>query len=322
MDSGPDRVFVTGALGSIGRAVADRYRSLGAEVSGVDLRADARLAVVAADVAEPGPWQRGAERADLVVHTAATVSFGRVDLWRPNVIGTRNALDAAIRAGARRFLHFSSVTVFSFDFPEGVDESYPVRISGVPYADTKIASEQVVLQAHAAEAIECTVVRPGDVYGPGVRSWTILPVEEIRARRLLLPAMGRGLMSPLYIDNLVDGVALASGPDGVGRVFTLTDGAGVPTREFFGHYHAMLRAGRPRVAPTPLARRLAAVAGWGVRVAGGDTEASATAVDYLCRRGSYSIDRARRELGFQPAVGLGEGMRRTYRWLGEAGLLS
>jgi nucleoside-diphosphate-sugar epimerase len=134
--------------------------------------------------------------------------------------------------------------------------------------------------------------------------------------------MGHGLMSPLYIDNLVDGVALASGPDGVGRVFTLTDGAGVPTREFFGHYHAMLRAGRPRVAPTPLARRLAAVAGWGVRVAGGDTEASATAVDYLCRRGSYSIDRARRELGFQPAVGLGEGMRRTYRWLGEAGLLS
>lgn len=321
MASGPGRVFITGALGSIGRAVADRYRALGAEVAGVDLRADRARGIVAADVAEPGSWQRRAERADLVVHTAATVSFGRVDLWRPNVVATRNALDAAIRAGARRFLHFSSVTVFSFDFPDGVDETYPVRMSGVPYADTKIASEQVVLQAHAAEAIECTIVRPGDVYGPGVRSWTVLPVEEIKARRLLLPAMGRGLMSPLYVDNLIDGVVLAAEPAAAGRVYTLTDGAGVPTREFFGHYHAMLGAGRPRVAPTALARRLAAVAGWGVRVAGGDTEASATAVDYLCRRGSYSIDRARRELGFQPTVELEEGMRRTHRWLGEAGLL-
>lgn len=321
MASGPGRVFITGALGSIGRAVADRYRALGAEVAGVDLRADRARGIVAADVAEPGSWQRRAERADLVVHTAATVSFGRVDLWRPNVVATRNALDAAIRAGARRFLHFSSVTVFSFDFPDGVDETYPVRMSGVPYADTKIASEQVVLQAHAAEAIECTIVRPGDVYGPGVRSWTVLPVEEIKARRLLLPAMGRGLMSPLYVDNLIDGVVLAAEPAAAGRVYTLTDGAGVSTRNFFGHYHAMLGAGRPRVAPTPLARRLAAVAGWGVRIAGGDTEASATAVDYLCRRGSYSIDRARRDLGFQPAVGLDEGMRRTHRWLGEAGLL-
>ena len=62
-------------------------------------------------------------------------------IWRANVLGTRHALDAAREAGARRFLHLSSVTVFSFDFPDHVTEAYPVRANGVPYADTKVASE-------------------------------------------------------------------------------------------------------------------------------------------------------------------------------------
>lgn len=321
MAGSPRRVFVTGALGSIGRAIADRYRALGAEVAGVDLRADRRVGVVTADVAEAGRWQERAQGADLVVHTAAAVSFAGADLWRSNVLATRNAVAAAARAGAR-LLHLSSVTVFSLDFPDGVDERHPVRPSGVPYADTKIASEQVVLQAHAAGEIEATIVRPGDVYGPGARAWTVLPVEEIKARRLLLPAMGRGIFSPLYIHNLVDGVILAAEhPAAAGRIYIVTDGLGVETRGFFGHYHRMLGRGRPSVAPTPVARGLARIASAATRAAGGDTEINPNAVDYLCRAGTYSIARAREELGYEPAVGLEEGMRRTRDWLAEAGLL-
>ncbi len=80
-----------------------------------------------------------------------------------------------------------------------------MRPDGHTYVDTKIASEQVVLQAHAAGEIECTVIRPGDVYGPGSRPWTVLPVDAIRQNRFFLPAMGRGIFSPVYVDNLLDG---------------------------------------------------------------------------------------------------------------------
>ena len=45
------------------------------------------------------------------------------------------------------------MVVFGFDFPDGVDERYPVRPNGVPYVDTKVAAEQVVLQAHGAREI-------------------------------------------------------------------------------------------------------------------------------------------------------------------------
>src|SRR5207237_2850547 len=58
----PRRVFITGALGFIGRVLAARYATGGAEVRGVDVRADPELGVVAGDVTEPGDWQAHAER--------------------------------------------------------------------------------------------------------------------------------------------------------------------------------------------------------------------------------------------------------------------
>ena len=79
--------------------------------------------------------------------TAARVSFGsRLErFWQANVAGTRRVLDAAVAAGAGRFVQLSSVVAFGFDFPDGVDERHPVRPNGVPYVDLpKVASEQVV----------------------------------------------------------------------------------------------------------------------------------------------------------------------------------
>lgn len=318
-----ERVLITGALGFIGRALAERYLSDGAEVRGVDLTPDPDRGVIAGDVARAGPWQRHAEGCDLVIHAAATVSLRRgPGFWEANVLGTRNALEAATRAGAARFLHISSVTVYGFDLPAEVNETHPVRPNGVPYVDTKIASEQVVLQAHAAGEVPCTIVRPGDVYGPGSRPWTILPVEEIAARRFVLPAMGRGVFTPVYIDNLVDGIVrAAAAPAAFGRVFNLTDGADLEARRFFAHYYSMLGRGRPWVAPTLVARELARLASAAGRARGAATEVTPAAVDYLCRRAGYSIDRARSALGYEPSIGLDEGMTRTESWLREARLI-
>lgn len=319
------RVFVTGALGFIGSAVAARYRTLGAEVRGVDRRADARGAVVAGDVAEAGAWQAHVAGCDLVIHTAAIVS-NAVDLpacWRVNVLGTRRALEAAVRGGARRFFHLSSVRAFSDTaFPDGVDESWPVRPDGNPYVDTKIASEQVALQAHAAGEIAVTVIRPGDVYGPGSRPWTVLPVEAMRARRFVLPAHGRGVFSPVFVENLVDGiVAAAERPEAMGQVFTVTDGRGVTTREFFGHYARMLGLGPPPAVSSALALALARASVAVARLRGLDTEANPATVRYLARTGTYSISKARRILGYEPAIDLAEGMRRTEEWLRGRGLV-
>ncbi len=316
---------MTGAGGFIGRTLADRLRAEGAEVAGVDFVADPENGIVAGDVAEAGPWQAAAAGADVVVHTAAIVSnaYGLDESWRVNVLGTRNVLDAAAAGGVGRFVHISSVRAFSdLGFPDGVDEHHPVRPDGNPYVDTKIASEQVVLQAHAAGEVECVVVRPGDVYGPGSRPWTVLPLEFIKARRFLLPAMGRGVFSPVYVDDLVTGLTLAAQcPEAAGQVFTIGGARGVPAKEFFGHYFRMLGRRGPVCLPTPLAVAAASAAGFVERLRGRRTELNAASMRYLARPGGYSIDKARRLLGYEPQVDLDEGMRRTKAWLREQRLL-
>ena len=320
----PSKVFISGALGFIGSVLAERYRSDGAEVRGVDVRAEPSLGVVAGDIAEEGAWQEHAAGCDLVINTAAYVGFGgeRHEVWRVNVLGARRMIDAAARGGAERFVQFSSVTTFGFDYPDGVDESYPVRITGNPYPDSKIASEQVTLQAHVAGEIQATIVRPGDVYGPRSRGWTLLPAKMIKAGQLVLPAGGHGQIGPVYVDNLVDGVTLAAAsPDAVGEIFTIADGYAIDLADFFGHYARMLGKERIRTLPTPVARTIAAAGGRIEKRLGRDTEMSASSMDYLAKRGAYSIEKARRILGYEPKVGLEEGMRRCEEWLRAEGVI-
>jgi nucleoside-diphosphate-sugar epimerase len=311
-----ERVFITGALGFIAQRLAHHYREQGAEVRGMDVRADPEQNVVAGDVSKPGDWQAHAEGCDLVIHTAAvlTLSGDPEAVWNVNVLGTKLALDAAIAAEAKRFVQLSSVLAFSWNFPDGVDERHPVRPNGAPYVDTKVASEQVVLQAHAAGEMAVTVIRPGDVWGPRSRPWTILPVEMIKAGRFMLPR--GGIFSPVYVDNLVDGIAAAAARDeAAGQVFTISDGAGVPNEEFFGRYFTMLGKRGPLVLPrqalTPLAAGVDRVA----RLRRQENEMSANAVSYLARTGTYSIEKARRVLGYEPKIDLDEGFRRTEAWL-------
>ncbi len=319
------RVFITGALGFIGGALAERLRGAGVEVRGVDMRADRKRGVVAGDISREGEWQRHARGCETVIHTAAIVSLrsGLEDFQRVNVQGTRNALDAAVRGGARRFIQLSSVTVFGNDFPDGVTEEQPVRLLGVPYVDTKIAGEQVVLQEHAAGRLGVTVIRPGDVYGPGSRPWLVMPLEELRRGRLLLPAAGRAIHSPIYIDDLLDGIVAASRTSAAtGEVITLSGGSGVSTGEYFGRIGAMI--GRPRVrsAPDRALLVLTSIQATVDRLRGTPGEVNPNAVRYLTRTGTYSIAKARALLGFEPRVGLEEGMRASERWLRAQGLLA
>lgn len=311
------RVLITGASGFIGRSLADRLTARGDAVCGVDMRAGEN--VVAGDISTPGPWQDAFAGVDLVIHTAALVSNAPTldDAWRVNVLGTRNVLDAAVRAGVKRFVHFSSIRAFSdLGFPDGVTEFHPVRPDGNPYVDTRVASEQVVLQAHSAGEVAATIVRPGDVYGPGSRPWTVLPVQLIKQNLFMLPAMGTGVFSPIYIDDLVTGVLLAAeSTEAIGHVFTISGGVGVSTKKFFGHYYDMLGKRGPVLLPTSVAIALASGSEQLARFTAISDEISPTSVKYLCRTGTYSIEKARTMLGFEPAIDLDDGMARTRAWL-------
>jgi 2-alkyl-3-oxoalkanoate reductase len=319
----PLHVFVTGANGFIGRALATRLRDLGCAVTGVDLEADPDRSVAGGSTTDPSGWADALEGVDVVIHTAAIVSNAASldQAWEVNVLGTRRVLDAAVAHGVRRFVHLSSVAAYGFDFPDGVDETYPVRVNGMSYTDTRVNSEAVVLAAHAAGEIECTVIRPADVYGPGSVPWVVIPLQVIRKGQMLLPNGGRGVFSPVYIDNFVDGTVLALTADAAaGQVFIIGDGFGVPCSEYFGRLATMAN-GRVRTLPTGVAIAIANIIGAAERRLGRSSELTTATMLLLNRPGTYSIDKARATLGFEPLVGYDDGMRRVEAWAKAEGLI-
>ncbi len=319
----PLKVLITGANGFICSTRFDHYRDAGVAVVGVDLTGDGRD-VHAGDVADPTTWAHLLEDCDVVIHTAAMVSnaMSDRDMWRANVLATRNLLQAAEERGVRRFVHLSSIVVYGNTAVGELDETWPVHADGGSYVRTKLASEHAALSAHVRGKLEVVIVRPGDVYGPGCRVWVTLPMEMMRKRQFFLPAMGHGHHRPVYIDDLVRGIALAASvPDAAGEIVNLASSGYIGTREFFGHHYRWLGLRGPLVLPTSVAMLLAKLGGWIGSIVGVQSEGSPAAVVQLATRSWYSIAKAERLLGWKPEVTLEDGMNRTEAWLRERGIL-
>ena len=326
MTSLPQRIFITGARGFIGQALMQRYRALGCEVRGVDLVGDPAQEIIAADLCQPEQWAHHAEGCALFIHTAAVVSLAADwdDYRRITVAGVRHALDVAEQAGCRRFVHFSSILAMGCDYPDGADERWPVVIGEhCRYGVAKGASEQLVLAAHAAGRLDCCIIRPGDVYGPGSRAWLLEPLNMARAGRLLLPNGGRGTFTPIYIDDLVDGTLLAAHSAAAsGQIFILWGEEPVSCHTFFSHHWQWAgRSGKPPTLPLRLALPVAKAVQWLNRRLGKRDETCPDTLRMFARQGAFNGQKARQQLGFAPKVALSEGMARSAKWLRDIGEL-
>lgn len=320
----PKAVFITGANGFIGRALAARYRALGAEVRGMDLNADLKNGIVAGDLTRPETWAKHAKGCDLFINTAAVVSTNAPwQLYRDVTIqGVRNSLDVAIASGAKRFVHYSTVATLGFEYEGDADEKTPVIIGeDYRYGVAKGASEHVVLAAHAAGEIACTIVRPGDVYGPGSRAWLVVPLDMCRKGMMTLPANGMGRFSPVYIDDLLDGTMLAAGMEtGIGQIFHISGGYSLTCKEFFSHHWRWAgRSGSIRCVPTSVAIALTGAIQKVNQLLGRQDETGPDAMYMLARKGGYSIAKARALLGYTPKTSFAAGIKKSETWLREIG---
>jgi nucleoside-diphosphate-sugar epimerase len=314
---------VTGGGGFIGAAVCRRLAAEGCEVVGLDIdpaltgRIEATGARFAeADVTDRTAVDRALEGADLVVHTAAYVrEWGEMeDFVRVNVGGTVNVLDAAEAAGAERVVHISSVVVYGYGDSSEQDESAHRRNCGIPYIDTKSASDRIACRRGAV------VVRPGDVYGPGSVPWLLRPLEMTRAKQAALPGRGDGQMLPAYIDDLVESIVLAAQKGEPGTAYTVWDGTPVGFDELFERLAQISGGAGARHLPRPLLTGIAGATEWVAKRRGKPPRFGRHGITLVDRRGTASNRLAREELGWEPKVSFDEGMRRSEEWLRTEGL--
>ncbi len=316
-----DKVLITGANGFIGRALLQRFQEMGVQTVGVDLQANPHLGIHAGNVAKPGAWQSLAQGCSRIIHTAAVVSNSApAQLYREVSVGSvHHVIEAAQHAGVERLIHLSSIAAYGLDFDSDRQETDPIStLSGYPYCDAKAASEHAVLAAHASGSLQCTIIRPGDVYGPGSRPWVLLPLTMMRQRQFLLPSRGQGIFSPVFIEDLVDGIVLAAlSSRAAGQIFNITEGKSLSCANFFAyHWRWAGKKGNIPTLPKPLAQLVTQAGAFVFNdILHRQTEFSSGSLAMLDRKAGYSIAKAQQLLGYQPNIAIPEGMSRTEQWL-------
>jgi len=328
--------LVTGACGFVGRHLVDALVERGDEVVASDVlstgpRDDVRYEKV--DLRDAEAVRALVRGVDVVFHAASVVHTRNTKVetvFAVNVGGTDNLLDACRDQGIGRFVYVSSASaVYEGHDIENGDETMPYSsITQAPYADSKIEAEKHVLSADTEGGLRTCAIRPHIIFGPGDTRFLPAIIARAEAGKLKL-GVGRDhkLSDFTYIDNLVDALLraddkLADGTAG-GEAYFVTNGEPRAFFDFVGQVLEQLEL--PPIkgyVPYGLAYGVAAIKetfdALRGRPIGEEDGLSRFAVRYMCTHHYFSVDKARRELGYEPAVNLDEGIARTCRALRRA----
>lgn len=332
-----DLVLVTGATGLVGSHAAERMqergvrtRALVRESADVEFLKGLGVETAVGDLTDRDSLKPAVEGVTVVVHCAAKVGdWGPTDEYRSvNVRALESLLNEVKAAGTvKRFVHISSLGVYEARDHYGTDESEQPSTKGIDgYTLTKVEAEELVLRHVKENELPATVLRPGFIYGP--RDRTVLPriLEKLKSGDVKFLGSGEQLMNNTYVGNLVDAVLLAIEHDeSVGRVYNITDDRLVTKREFMRTIAEAAGYDVPtKSVPLPIARGLARVMEGTWKVLGKKQAPllSSARIKFLGLNLDYSIDRAKRELGYAPSVDFTEAMQKTVAWFRDTGQLS
>jgi UDP-glucose 4-epimerase len=311
------RILITGGAGFIGTTLAARlvddndvvaFDNLHRDaLSGNPLASHPRFTLLEGDILDADALCAAAAGATHIVHCAAiagvdTVLASPVRTMRVNVVGTYNALEAAMTTldGLERFVDFSTSEVFgthAFRVEEGqVSTIGSVGEARWTYAVSKLAGEHMAHAYHDELGLPTVTLHPFNVFGPGqIGGGAIRAFIEaaIAGRDLTIHGDGSQIRAWCYVDDMVRGVlACLERPEAVGHAFNI---------------------GNPRSAVTifDLAQRVR-------RLTDCPGEIVFQPLHYAdVELRIPNVEKAKELLGWQPQVELDEGLERTIAWYRE-----
>jgi nucleoside-diphosphate-sugar epimerase len=327
----PRDILVTGATGVTGGALALRLAREGHRVRAL-VRSRERAARLVetgvelfdGDIRDAASVSHAASGVQTIYHIAAVFrSAGHPEsyYWDVNVGGVKNVIAAARQHRVGRTVHCSTVGVHGHvsDIPS--NEESPFNPGDI-YQETKLEGERIAREAFATD-VSGVVVRPAGIYGPGDLRFLKL-FRAIHKGRFPMFGSGETLYHFTYVDDLVDGIVLCGEhPDAPGGTFILCGDGYVSLNELVRLIAEAVGARPPRYH-LPVAPLMAAATACELvcRPFGIEPPLYRRRVEFFLKDRAFSGDKAKKELGFSPRVGLAEGTRRTARWYFEQGLLA
>lgn len=324
-------VAVTGASGFIGAALCAELKERGYTVRAfagphsdiTGLRAMG-LEIIQGGLRDAGPIGQLLDGVEGVFHLAGVAghTFKRdAEYWDVNVTATKELLHAAAEAGARRFVFCSTADVHGhISNPPGNEES-PLAGDDI-YQVTKEHGEQAALAANGKKGLETTVIRPSRVYGPGdMRGLRIF--QDLAKGSFTMYGDGENSIHPVYISDLVEALILAyESGKAPGEAYIIAGQESISLNKM-----AEIIAGAGEVElhvrrlPGAMFRLYSFICETACSFFGVEPPMSRRYVDIFVKNHSYSIDKAARDLGYQPKVGLEQGARLTFDWYRDKGLI-
>jgi nucleoside-diphosphate-sugar epimerase len=321
--------LVTGATGFTGGRLArflaergDTVRALVRDPRRASALTGASIEIVEGDLRNRDSLARAMRGVDVVYNIAALyreAGLAAADYRAVNATAVGEIVEVARRAGVRRVVHCSTVGVHGDVEHPPANEDAPLRPGDI-YQDTKLEGERVGADAARRTGLEFVIARPSGIYGPSDRR-LFKVFGKVAQRRFVMLGRGVHYYHVTYIDDLCAGFRLcATVPAAAGRTYILAGGELTTLGELI-----KITADVARVPPPT--RRLPV---WPVWLAGAACEAVCAPfgispplyrrrVDFFRKSRAFDISRARRELGFEPKVGLREGIGRTLEWYREQG---
>jgi dTDP-glucose 4,6-dehydratase len=233
---------------------------------------------------------------DVVVHFAAESHVdrsivGAADFVMTNVVGTQTLLDSALHLGIDKFVHVSTDEVYG-SIPTGSwDEAQPLAPSS-PYSASKASSDLIALAYQRTHQLPVCVTRCSNNYGPYQFPEKLIPLfltNLLDGDTVPLYGDGRNVRDWLHVDDHCRGIQLVLAGGRAGEVYNIGGGTELSNRELAVKLLDASGAGWDRVV-------------WVEDRKGHD------------RRYSVDIAKIRSELGFEPLVGLEQGLAETVRW--------
>ncbi|CAA6691538.1 MULTISPECIES: NAD-dependent epimerase/dehydratase family protein [unclassified Lentimonas] len=320
------KILVTGGGGFVGSYVIERLLARGYSVRSIGRSAQPKLEalgveVVCGDLTDATVVSSACEGVDAVFHVAA-----RAGVWgswesyyQPNVVGTRNVVAACRAQGVGRLVYTSTPSVvFNGEPIRGGDESLPYGKNWLcHYAHTKAIAEKETLAANS-ETLRIVALRPHLIFGPGDPHLLPRVIDSVKAGRLKIVGDGASRVDVSYVGNVADAHldafdALDSGK-GAGQAYFISQGESV---ELWPWVNSILEG----LGHAPLTKRIPLPVAYGVgtlcegvwKVLGRRNDPPITrfvAVE-LAKDHYFDISAARRDLGYEPRVGMAEALKLT-----------
>lgn len=328
------KVLVTGGGGFVGGYIVERLLARGYVVRSLGRSAQPELSargveVVCGDLTDAQAVLSACEGMDAVFHVAARAGvWGSWEsFYQPNVIGTRNVVEACRKQAVGRLVYTSTPSVvFNRQAISGGDESMPYGRDWLcHYAQTKALAEAELLAVNC-ETLKVVALRPHLVFGPGDPHLLPRVIESVRRGRLKIVGEGTNRVDVSYVGNVADAHlnafdALLSGAV-AGKAYFISQGEPVVLWSWLngileGLGHAPLR----KKIPLPLAYGVGAACEGLWRLLGRRSDPPITrfvAVE-LAKDHYFDISAARRDLSYEPQVSMQVALTKTINDLNKRG---